>query len=71
MPAEATPAAAAPDTVRVRCAGGDRTFRRGGVEVAAVRNLDCTVTAGTRIALTGLGIGHVDVAASADGRSRA
>jgi putative ABC transport system ATP-binding protein len=37
----------------VRCADVSRTFRRGGVEVAAVRKVDCTVTAGMRIALTG------------------
>jgi ABC-type lipoprotein export system ATPase subunit len=49
--AAASPAGAG--AVLVRCAAVSRTFRRGGVEVAAVRKVDCTITAGMRIALTG------------------
>jgi ABC-type lipoprotein export system ATPase subunit len=49
----ATPSAADPPTVLARCAAVSRTFRRGGVEVPAVRKVDCTVTVGMRIALTG------------------
>ena len=49
----ATLSAADPQTVQVRCAAVSRTFRRGGVEVPAVRKVDCTVLARTRIALTG------------------
>jgi len=48
-----TPSAADPPTVLARCAAVSRTFRRGGVEVPAVRKVDCTVTVGMRIALTG------------------
>jgi ABC-type lipoprotein export system ATPase subunit len=39
--------------VLVRCAGVSRTFRRGDVEVCAVRAVSCEVTAGMRVALTG------------------
>jgi putative ABC transport system ATP-binding protein len=46
-------AAVRPGTVLVDCADVSRTFCRGGVEVAAVRKVHCTVTAGMRIALTG------------------
>jgi ABC-type lipoprotein export system ATPase subunit len=39
--------------VLVRCAGVDRTFRRGRAEVHAVRHVDCAVPAGARIAVVG------------------
>jgi putative ABC transport system ATP-binding protein len=51
----ATPGVPEPGSahVLVRCLGVERTFRRGRVEVRAVRDVDCVVSAGVRIALVG------------------
>ncbi len=49
-----TPAAQDPEPqVLVRCTGVGRTFRRGRAQVRAVRDVDCVVTAGMRVALVG------------------
>ena len=54
--AELTTAAApepGPSQLLVRCTGVSRTFRSGRAQVRAVREVDCAVAAGMRVALVG------------------